>query len=151
MPPAKKSTKAAPAGTSRTATLDDAHKAALAEGRVASRAVRNYLTALAENKPRRGRKRTAETVQRRLEAIAESLAGGKAEPLERLHLIQERIDLTTELASMGGGVDLGAFEDEFVAHAGGYSSRKGITYTAWRELGVSADVLRRAGISRKSG
>ncbi len=151
MPPARKTPKTAPAATSKSSKLDDAHKAALAEGRVASRAVRNYLTALAENKPRRGRKRTAESVRRRLDAITTALASGQVEPLERLHLVQERLDLTAELETMGGGVDLPALEAEFVVHAAGYSARKGITYTAWRELGVSAEVLRRAGISRRSG
>jgi len=151
MPPARKASKVASATTSKSTKLDDAHKAALAEGRVASRAVRNYLTALAENKPRRGRKRTADSVRRRLEAITAMLASGQIEPLERLHLVQERIDLTAELETMGEGVDLLALETQFLAHAAGYSARKGITFTAWRELGVSADVLRRAGISRRSG
>ena len=39
-------------------------------------------------------------------------------------------------------------EDEFVDAASGYSQRKGISYTAWRELGVPASVLKRAGIGR---
>ena len=29
-----------------------------------------------------------------------------------------------------------------------YSQRKGIEYASWRELGVSAEVLKRAGVSR---
>ena len=47
-----------------------------------------------------------------------------------------------------GSVDLGAFEEDFVAAASGYSDRKGISYAAWRELGVPPAVLKRAGISR---
>ncbi len=31
-----------------------------------------------------------------------------------------------------------------------YAERKGISYAAWRELGVPADVLKKAGISRGS-
>ena len=31
-----------------------------------------------------------------------------------------------------------------------YAQRKGISYAAWRELGVPADVLKKAGISRGS-
>jgi hypothetical protein len=34
----------------------------------------------------------------------------------------------------------------FVAYAKSYSDRKGISYTAWRQFGVPADVLRKAGI-----
>jgi hypothetical protein len=35
-----------------------------------------------------------------------------------------------------------------VAAAGPYALRKGITYAAWREAGVDAGLLRRAGIRR---
>jgi hypothetical protein len=37
-----------------------------------------------------------------------------------------------------------------VKAASAYSARKGISYAAWRELGVEAAVLKRAGISRSS-
>jgi len=51
---------------------------------------------------------------------------------------------------MGNKVDLSALESEFVKTASKYAQRKGISYAAWRELGVSADVLKKAGISRSS-
>ena len=38
--------------------VSDSHKKAMAQGRTEGRAVKNYLTALEENKPKRGRKRT---------------------------------------------------------------------------------------------
>ena len=72
-----------------------------------------------------------------------------ADALGRLHLLQERRDLEDELESMnGGGVDLRALEGEFVKAAKSYSQRKGVSYAAWREVGVPASVLRQAGISR---
>jgi hypothetical protein len=126
--------------------MSDAHKAALAEGREQGRAVRRYLEALEAHKPKRGRKRTPESVQKRLAAIEEKLAG--ADALSRLRLVQERMDLEHELASSDNGVDLEALEEEFVAAAGPYGARKGITYAAWRQLGVDASVLRKAGIRR---
>ena len=43
-----------------------------------------------------------------------------------------------------------ALETAFVKTAAQYAQRKGISYAAWRELGVSADVLKQAGISRAS-
>jgi hypothetical protein len=46
------------------------------------------------------------------------------------------------------GVDLGALESGFVKAAKGYSTRKGISYAAWREAGVDPAVLKQAGISR---
>ena len=126
--------------------MSDAHKAALAEGRDQGRAVRRYLEALEAHKPKRGRKRTPESVQKRLVAIEEKLAG--ADALSRLHLMQERMNLTNELASSDNSVDLQALEDEFVAAAAPYGARKGITYAAWRQMGVDPAVLRRANIKR---
>lgn len=133
----------------RTRTpMSDEHKAALAEGRNQGRAVRRYLEALEAHKPKRGRKRTTESVQKRLDRIDVELA--KADPLKRLQLIQERLDLKAELGSAEAKVDLTELENEFVSAAADYSARKGISYAAWRELGVEAAVLKRAGVSRAS-
>ena len=126
--------------------MSDSHKAALAEGRDQGRAVRRYLEALEAHKPKRGRKRTPESVQKRMAAIEEKL--GTADALTRLHLVQERMNLENELASTGNTVDIQALEDEFVSAAAPYGARKGITYAAWRHLGVDPAVLRRAGIKR---
>ena len=130
----------------RTTPMSDEHKAALAEGRSQGRAVRQYLEALEMHRPKRGRKRTPESISKRLEKIEADLAS--AEPLQRLHLIQERLDLQRELEGMQGGVDLQGLEDEFVSAARPYSERKGISYSAWRELGVPPAVLKRAGLGR---
>ena len=128
-------------------SMSDSHKEALATGREQGRAVRRYLEALEANKPRRGRKRTAEGIQKRLVVIEERLAS--ADALSRLHLAQERMDLEAELAASGeGGVDMDALEAEFVQAAGPYSARKGISYDAWRTAGVEPRVLKAAGLSR---
>ncbi|MEA2902585.1 MAG: hypothetical protein QOH36_2472 [Actinomycetota bacterium] len=126
--------------------MSDSHKAALAEGREQGRAVRRYLEALEAHRPKRGRKRTQESVERRLSAIDEKL--NDADPLTRLHLSQERMNLQAELSSTDNAVDLGALEGEFVAAASEYGKRKGITYAAWRQAGVDPGVLRKAGIKR---
>jgi hypothetical protein len=128
--------------------MSDEHKAALAEGRNQSRSVRVYLDALETHKPRRGRKRTAESIRRRLALIDKELAA--ADPLKRVQLVQEQLDLASELESMNAKVDLAALEAEFVAAARGYSQRKGISYAAWRAVGVPPGVLKKAGISRGS-
>ena len=73
------------------------HKAALAEGRDQGRAVRRYLEALEAHKPRRGRKRTPDSIKRRLTAVESEYAS--ADPLKRLHLAQERLDLKAALAA----------------------------------------------------
>lgn len=128
--------------------MSDEHKAALAEGRNQGRAVRRYLEALEAHKPKRGRKRTPESMQKRLARIEIDLES--ADPLKRLHLIQERLDLQNELEHANTKVDLTELEAEFVQAASDYSARKGISYAAWRELGVEASVLKRAGVSRSS-
>jgi hypothetical protein len=126
--------------------LTDSHKAAMAEGRKQGRAVRNYLEALEAHKPKRGRRRTPESMRTRLAAIGEELP--TADPITRLGLIQERMDLEAELEAVEQVVDLSALEADFVDSARAYGERKGISYAAWRELGVSAAVLREAGIGR---
>lgn len=128
--------------------MSDTHKAALARGRAEGRAVREYLDALRANKPKRGRKRTPDSVTRRLEAIDAELEA--ADALGELRLVQERRDLQLELEAMGDGVDLDALEQAFVNVADSYSNRQGISYASWREVGVPAAVLKRAGISRSA-
>ncbi len=135
--------------TKRTRTpMSDEHKAALAEGRNQGRSVRRYLEALDAHRPKRGRKRTPDSMRKRLDKIDVELAS--ADPLKRLQLIQERLDLTAELEAASEKVDLSGLEKEFVDAAAAYSARKGISYAAWRELGVEPGVLKRAGISRSS-
>jgi hypothetical protein len=126
--------------------MTDTHKAALERGRAEGRIVRDYLEALRSNKPKRGRKRTADSINKRLAAIDEELESASA--IEELQLIQERRDLQAELASLGSGVDVGEIEESFVSVAKGYGERKGISYASWRDVGVSAATLKRAGISR---
>jgi hypothetical protein len=87
-------------------------------------------------------------VQRRLATVDKQIA--TADPLRRLQLTQEQMDLQAELDAMGAKVDLSALENDFVKAAKGSSARKGITYAAWRAVGVTPAVLKRAGISRSS-
>jgi hypothetical protein len=85
---------------------------------------------------------------KRMQKIEEELPD--ADPLKRLQLVQERIDLQAELAASEHKVDLDALEKDFVDAARSYSDRKGISYAAWRELGVPAATLRRAGVTRSA-
>jgi hypothetical protein len=126
--------------------VTDEHKAAMAEGRTQGRAIGAYLEALATNKPKRGRKRTPESIDKRLAVIDRELPGANA--VKRLSLVQERLDLLQEKEAMSGMVDLSGIEAEFVKAAKGYGERKGISYAAWRELGVTPEVLKKAGIGR---
>ena len=138
--------KAAKAPAKATKVMSSSHKAALAVGRDQGRSVRAYLEALEAHKPKRGRKRTPDSIQKRLNVVAAELAAASA--LDRLHLIQEQTDLQAELANSSIKVDIAELEAAFVASAAAYSERKGITYDTWRKMGVQPTVLRAANIGR---
>ena len=72
----------------------------------------------------------------------------ESDQLRRLSLIQKRIDAKRRLAEYKDPVDIDALEAEFVNVAKSYSARKGISYKAWREMGVAAAVLSKGGIPR---
>ena len=128
--------------------MTDEHKAALERGRAEGRIVRDYLEGLRSSKPKRGRKRTPDSINQRLQKIDDALADATA--IEELQLIQERRDLNSELEQMDQSVDLSELEEAFVGVARTYGERKGISYGSWREVGVSAATLKRAGINRST-
>ena len=137
-----------PTKRGRKGPMSAEHKATLAQGRSEGKAVRDYLDALRANKPKRGRKRTPDSIKKRLVAIDADLP--EADALTELRLVQEKRDLLAELDSMDNAVDLGAIEAAFVKVAKSYSERQNISYASWREVGVEASVLKRAGIGRAS-
>lgn len=124
--------------------MSNAHKKALAEGRSEGRIIREYLEVVEATKPRRGRRRTPESIARRLTVINTELK--VADPVTKVRLIQERLNLRTELAAMKTKTEVVAAESKFVKVAKRFSDRNDITYDAWREFGVSPSVLKRAGI-----
>ena len=113
-------------------------------------AVRDYLKALEQNAPRRGRRRTPESVERQLAVLEGEMEGVSV--TKRLDLIQQRIDLEADLETLqqAGSVDLSALEAGFATHAAAYGGRRGISYAAWREVGVSSATLKSAGIRRST-
>lgn len=124
--------------------MSNAHKKALAEGRSEGRIIRDYLEVVEATKPRRGRRRTPESISRRLALISKELKS--ADPVTKVRLIQERLDLRTELAGMKTKTEVSVAESKFVKVAKRFSQRNRITYDAWREFGVAPSVLKRAGI-----
>ena len=126
--------------------MSDEHKAALAKGREEGRVVRDYLEGLRATKPKRGRKRTPDSVNKRLDDISEELASANA--MDELRLVQERRDLQAELERMSDTIDMSSLEAAYVTVAKSYSDSKKISYASWREVGVDAKVLKAAGISR---
>jgi uncharacterized protein YicC (UPF0701 family) len=122
------------------------HKEALSEGRRQGRIVRDYLEGLEATRPKRGRKRTKDTVSKRISSIESELEN--AQPLRKLEMIQERLDLLDELETFDETVDMAALEKQFISVAKSYAARRGISYAAFREMGIAAPVLKKAGIGR---
>jgi hypothetical protein len=126
--------------------MTDDHKAALAQGRAEARAIKAYL-AVATAPKKRGRPVTRASLEERI-ATLDKKAQTEEDPLARVELIQARIDAQKSLDDLGTAADLEALEPGFVEYAADYSDRKGITWTAWREAGVPAATLRKAGIKQ---
>ncbi|MEN8113633.1 MAG: hypothetical protein ABFS21_04545 [Actinomycetota bacterium] len=126
--------------------MSEDHKAALAQGRRESKAIKAYLEAIVVPK-RRGRPVTPETLELKIAGIDEKVRS-ESNPLARVDLIQARLDAQEALDQMTVTVDMEALEAGFVEHAASYSERKGITWPAWREAGVAANVLAAAGVKR---
>ncbi|MGD2051896.1 MAG: hypothetical protein PVI35_05405 [Acidimicrobiia bacterium] len=123
------------------------HKAALAQGRREARTIKAYLESLASRKP--GRPVTVDTLKQRLARLNDQVAA-EQDPLKRVDLTQKKLEVENALAKASNAADAAELEEGFVATAASYSERKGISYAAWREAGVPAAVLRRAGLTRGS-
>jgi len=139
-----------PKPTAKKREVTDAHKAAMARGREQGRVVRAYLEALDTQTAKRGRPVDPDRVKKRLDEISNVIE--ESDALTRVQLAQERIDLLNKLARIEGSDDTNfeELEKAFVAAAAGYSENKGISYQAWREVGVPAAVLKQAGVTRGS-
>ncbi len=77
---------------------------------------------------------------------AAALAGGE------MVAGDDREGLEAQLAGSvpGSRGHLRRLEEDFVRVAAGYGERHGMTYESWRQTGVDADVLARAGIEAPS-
>jgi len=119
------------------------HKAALAQGRLEARSVKTYLASLGPKK--RGRPVTKDSLQEKILEIDSKLKA-EANPLKRLDLMQSKTETQHALDTVEIGPDEKQLAADFVKYAKAYSDRKGISYATWRQFGVPADVLRKAGI-----
>ena len=120
-------------------------KEAMASGRAERRAVQRYLEALEAAKPRRGRQRTREAVETQIARIEAELSNG-VDPMSRLLKVQARNDLQAELAGFEPEFDMEEIQADFIKYVGPFSEKKGIGYSAWREVGVPPAVLKAGGV-----
>jgi len=147
--PAKKATRKT-VQRKPTRTLSAAHKKALVEGRTMSATVDRYLAAMNTPK-RRGRKVTKATLEQRLTTARSRVKteGG----IDKLLAAQQVRDTQAKLAEMTTttGVDSKRLEADFVKIAKRFGENRKIGYGAWRDAGVPAAVLKRAGVARTRG
>ncbi len=127
----------------KTREVTPEHKAAMIQGRTETRIVRQYLEAL-EVRQSGGKRRSKESLQKKLAAVEQDLES--ADAVGRLHLIQERIDLEKALDAAEQNVDIDELESDFIGIAASYSERKGVSYQAWRQVGVTPKVLQAANV-----
>ena len=139
---AKKTVKKTPAKRAMSAD----HKQKLAQGRNESRVVSRYLEAVVAGKGKRGRKRTPESISLQITRIDKEISAATA--IRKLELTQRRADLVLEKERLLARVDLTSVEKDFIKVAKSYAARNGISYASFRSLGVPAEVLKKAGISR---
>ena len=121
--------------TKPTKVLTDEHRAAMSLGSIQANAVRTYLTSI----------QSAEPVRRPTKSAAElqELLANSTDPMERLRLrpqLREALEMESKTSS--------SLTAKFIEHAAAFGARFGITYADWREEGVPASVLKKAGIGR---
>lgn len=112
--------------------------------------VDQYLAAV--NMPqRRGRKVSKATLEQRLVHARER--SKTASGIDKVFAAQDIRDLGAKIAQLNAasGADLKSLETAFVKIAKKFGENRGIGYGAWRDAGVSAQVLRRAGVARTRG
>ena len=115
-----------------------------------SATVDRYLVAVNTPK-RRGRKVTKATLEQRLVEAHMRLKSAKG--VEKVLAAQEIRDLEAKTARIesSGAADMKALETDFIRIAKRFGENRGVGYGAWRDAGVPADVLRRAGVARTRG
>jgi hypothetical protein len=115
-----------------------------------SATVNRYLAAVHTPK-RRGRKVSEATLTQRLAEARSRVKTTRG--VDKLLAAQEVRDLQAKLAqtTTTSAVDVKSLETAFVKVARRFGENRGVGYGAWRDAGVPAEVLKRAGIARTRG
>lgn len=122
--------------------MDERRALVRAQGRI----VKEYLDALTTCAVGHRNVCMTETIDQRLGAVDDEMAVADAE--RRSELVQERRELQAERARRLATGGLAALEEAFVQTVAAYSVCVGISYQAWREIGVPSSVLARAAVQR---
>ena len=115
-----------------------------------SATVNRYLEAVTTPK-RRGRKVSKATLEQRLGAARTRFKTGVG--VDKLLAAQEIRDLQARLTRLASESDVAVkrLEAAFVKIAKKFSEQRGVGYGAWRDAGVPAPVLKKAGVRRTRG
>jgi hypothetical protein len=113
-------------------------------GREQGAIIQKYLEALDTVAPQHGPRRDPERIARQLVKIDKQLL--TASKLAAVSLLQDRINLLKARDQIASANALEDLEADFIEVVKPYSDRRGISYSAWREIGVSKEALIKAGI-----
>lgn len=106
-----------------------------------SRAVKAYLEDVRSGRTRR----RPDMYHRHLDSVNARLEAGGLKVLEEVRLRQRRQELTAAIAAADERVD---HEPGFIEYGKAWAERNGVSRAALREFGVTARVLRDAGITK---
>ncbi|MER3522178.1 MAG: hypothetical protein C4317_08440 [Acidimicrobiia bacterium] len=128
--------------------LTEKEKAAIKKGREETEAVKAYLDSLGT---RQGRRVDPKALERKLAKAKQELSAAR-NSLRRVELTEKVLQLekAVQEARKSGG-DGEDFEKKFIQYAASFAKRKGISYKAFRQMGVPPSVLAKAGIKRTRG
>lgn len=110
----------------------------------ATKAVDAYLRALENTKPRRGRKPDPDALRRKVAVAAADVT--ETSGLAQLVAMEKRNRLEQQLEDLEQVTSLVDLEAGFVEAAAIVAEAKGLSRQTFREFGVPADVLDRAGV-----
>jgi hypothetical protein len=128
--------------------LSKSQKTKMQQALMEATIVRSYLEILRE-RPGPGRRRSKETIELRISAIEVALEeAATMDTIRLLEITQEKLNLEAELEVVyeTRAERLADAEERFIAVCASFTERKGLTYQAWRAVGVPAAVLKKAGI-----
>lgn len=106
-----------------------------------------YLTALEASRVQLARgRRTRDWLENHLKELDAKIPATTG--VQKLLLIQDHEETRNDLEAFKQADNMAELEKGFIKHAASYSERHGISFAAWRRVGVSADVLTEAGVTR---
>jgi hypothetical protein len=129
--------------------MTDEHKEAIKLSRIRSAAVRRFLESNQTQPKKRGRKRTVASITAKIERLKQDIANPGTSPINKLNWIAQSKKLEAELEKIKKTFDpevQAEIERDFIEHAKGYGESRGIQKAAWLEIGVSPEMLAKAGI-----